>query len=417
MLLVALVFIQVVNIIMNLYVQDEKDNIGMRLRRCMNQVSSSAIASCLSTKYSENNNNNIIHVHGSDEQTTLTKYYYKQPDIPNSGPDDFQGVKARAFQPWSGGDIPCFKPEETWKEYNTQLTKTTTGLVFIKTYKTGSSTSSGISLRMAKNAARRQGKEFEICKSRHDHAWAESLVPNRDKSKSFLWTIVRDPTSRMLSQLFHFHVSRGKNNATDPSLIAYARDNMLKDYYLRQLSTSTHVVGKNDPVQTANSILEEYDFVAVTERMDESAVAMAMLLNIPIADVLYLKAKENGGFDDAGGLGGKCTYITPSFLSEGMKEYFRSDEWQERVHWDHVFYQAANRSLELSIELLGRDRFEKNLAKYIHAKERAHEICLPKTTFPCSAEGKMNHETDCIWKDSACGNDCLDEISTQLNLK
>jgi Sulfotransferase family len=423
-MLLALVFTQGVNTISKLYLQDAKDTLDLRLLatekagsgRITNQATST-------TNYSENNDNN--NENGRNSKIAMTakeKYYYRQPDVPNSDPDDFHGVKARAFQPWSGDDIPCFEPEVQWRDYDTQMKPTRTGLVFIKTFKTGSSTASGISLRIARNAARRQGKAFEICKSRHDHAWAGSLVgQNRVKPESFLWTIVRDPTSRVLSQFFHFHVSRHKNNSTDASAIAYIQDtfaSMSQQYYMNQLSTVTHVVGKSDPVQTANSILEEYDFVAVTERFDESAVVLAMLLNIPIADVLYLTAKGNGGFDDAGGKGGAlgCTYITPSFLSEGMKEYFRSDEWQERVHWDHVFYQAANRSLDLTIESLGRDKVEKNLAKYRHAKDRANEVCLPKTTFPCSAKGELNRETDCLWKDSACGSDCLDEISAELNL-
>ena len=51
-----------------------------------------------------------------------------------------------------------------------------------------------------------------------------------------------------------------------------------------------------------NEILAEYDYIGITERMEESAVALAMLLDLPLGDVLYLNAKQNGGYDE----GGRC---------------------------------------------------------------------------------------------------------------
>jgi hypothetical protein len=154
--------------------------------------------------------------------------------------------------------------------------------------------------------------------------------------------------------------------------------------------------------------------------MDESAVALAMLLGLPLGDVLYLSTKMNGGFDD-GGHKDVCTYIVPSFVSPGMKQYFESDDFQDIVHWDHALHQAANRSLDLTIDnTLGRDQFESNLAKYRQAQDLATKRCASKTVFPCSISGggkkKPDDETDCIMGDAGCGYQCLDEVASDLGL-
>ena len=58
---------------------------------------------------------------------------------------------------------------------------------------------------------------------------------------------------------------------------------------------------------TSSCALASFDFVGVTERFDESVVAMTMLLlGLPLANVLCLKAKGTGG-----GLDNVCRQIQP----------------------------------------------------------------------------------------------------------
>eukprot|EP00977_Amphora_coffeiformis_P007788 scaffold1697_cov180-Amphora_coffeaeformis.AAC.24 len=329
----------------------------------------------------------------------------------------FGGVKARSFEPWRGDAVPCLKPEPTWKQHDTQISPTREGFLFLKTFKTGSSTASGVHLRIARNAAKRRKTGFEVCKARFDHAWASSIYQSLDRNMSFLWTIVREPRGRAISQLFHFHVSREQQPSTDESLVARIRNDtaMFRDYYVSSLSLNGFQPKRSDPVQTANEIIRQHDFIAITERMDESVVALAMLLKVPLADVLYLKAKGKGDYDDAG-KGGLCTIIHPAFVSEGMQAFFQSKEYQDMVHWDYLLYQAANKSLDMTIDALGRVKFARNLSRFRQAQEEATTRCLPTTRFPCSEEGELRNETDCLWKDSACGLDCLDQVSTESNL-
>ena len=195
---------------------------------------------------------------------------------------------------------------------------------------------------------------------------------------------------------------------------------MFEDYYLQTLHTkSKYTRAKFNPVNVANAILEEYDFIGITERMDESAVLIMMLLDLPMSDVLYLSAKGKGGYDDGGGStrGRSCTYIWPSFVSPGMQEFFDTNkEWQSMVKYDLALYNAANASMEMTINKLGRDQFERNLVKFRHAQTVAQERCLPTTIFPCDSAGRVRNDTDCLWNDSGCGATCLDSVADELGL-
>jgi hypothetical protein len=119
--------------------------------------------------------------------------------------NNFGGVVARIFPPWNQEAIPCLPAESTWDKYDTQMTPTKDGFLFLKTFKTGSSTASGVHLRIARNIAKRRNVSTPICKSRFDHVWANKMYNQLDRQRSFLWTVVREPTSRIVSQLFHLY--------------------------------------------------------------------------------------------------------------------------------------------------------------------------------------------------------------------
>jgi hypothetical protein len=359
------------------------------------------------------------------------------PDSTSNQTTVFDGVHARAFEKWNR-TLPCVPAERDW--YLRQQDPTVEGLVFVKPYKTGSSTASGVNLRIARNIARRLKSnnesqivgdsttyvDLDMCKARSDHAWAAKNYGKRDPSRAFVWTILREPDSRIVSQFFHFDVSRKKKEPSDENFADYITNgssSMMHDHYLDMLSLRPYARGQDDPVKIANEILRSYNFVGVTERMDESLVALAMILGVPIADVTYLSAKSSGGFDDGGQMsdGDKthtCTYIWPSFVSEGMESVLNSENWRRKSRWDRALHDAANRSLDLTIESLGRPLFEEQLALYRQAQDRSRVECLHKTRFPCSPGGAYapRASTSCLWKDSGCGYACLDEVADELQL-
>jgi len=79
---------------------------------------------------------------------------------------NFSGILARPFEPWTH-PLPCFPPDEDWTTTTVQNSPSKRGFLFVKPYKVGSSTTSGINLRIARNVAIRQKAEFDICKGRY----------------------------------------------------------------------------------------------------------------------------------------------------------------------------------------------------------------------------------------------------------
>jgi Galactose-3-O-sulfotransferase len=227
-------------------------------------------------------------------------------------------IRPRAFTAWDRAryELPCEPLEDYWQTARVQMSPASTGLMLVKTFKTGSSTAAGVTLRLAQQIARkrnltlevadrnhlppRQKASWTLCKNRVMHAPTHTMgYDRRDKSKSFLWSIVREPTSRTVSHYFHSLVSRRRINASDDAFfIRYLKSEIpsyqldFEDYQIKYLSFH-HLPRYNrstyDPIHEINDILRNYDFVAVTERLDESLVAMQMLLGLDAEDIAHVE--------------------------------------------------------------------------------------------------------------------------------
>jgi hypothetical protein len=58
------------------------------------------------------------------------------------------------------------------------------------------------------------------------------------------------------------------------------------------------------------SVLQNYDFIALLERFDESLVVLKMLLDLDFEDILYVKDRSEGTFTN-GYNDRPCIYILP----------------------------------------------------------------------------------------------------------
>ena len=86
--------------------------------------------------------------------------------VPLPTTTNFSGILARSFESWTH-PLPCFEPEQDWPSLQVQKTPAETGFLYVKPYKTGSSTTSGINLRIARNVALRNNANFEICRGEY----------------------------------------------------------------------------------------------------------------------------------------------------------------------------------------------------------------------------------------------------------
>ena len=277
---------------------------------------------------------------------------------------------------------------------------------------------------MARNEARRQHKRSPFCRVSAGHGPrpypAADMFGQRHPGASVLWSVIREPTARAVSHFFYAGVRHGKYKAdakdVREDLFNDEEPNRPHNYYVRALSLH-HFHHDSDPIMFANQIVQDYDFIGVSERLHESLVAVAMLLNIPLADVLHLGSKVSGGYklttDPLG-----CDWLQHTFITPEMQEVLDSPEWHESIKNDVLLYEAVNRSLDLTIDRLGRKEFEKNLVLYERAIQEVKKRCLSRVIMPCSANGIFTplESTDCIYEDMGCGNTCLDDVATDLGL-
>ena len=324
----------------------------------------------------------------------------------------------RVYRKWDyeQDPFPCVPCERMWRNVMVIRSPADTGIMYIRNMKTGSSTLGGIAIRIARAMKRKTqpDMEAEMCRVRFDHTRAVDFQFGQRKfNQSFLYSFIRDPNKRALSEFYHFGVSRFKLEPSDANFQEYFRSRyFLNNYFLWHMSLKGYNPKSSDKNATVVEIMKGYDFIGLTERMDESLVVLKMLLGLDLNDVLYLAAsKGNGGFDD-GAYNGKCHYIIPKYVSPGMKEWMASEEWQSRVDGDTMLYKAANRSLERTIEALGREEVYYQVYQFQQLKKQAVDECMAKTTFPCAADGSRharNHS--CLWWDLGCGYQCLDDLN------
>jgi hypothetical protein len=170
----------------------------------------------------------------------------------------------------------------------------------------------------------------------------------------------------MVSKFFHFAVSRDSVLPSVYALQKYASDNEVYDlnYYLKSLSMRPKLNPyRSDLFETfTTDILESYDFLGISERMDESLVVLQLLLGLQTEDLLYLSTKTSGTYDyfPAKQI---CTVIPKATVDLEMKKWLYSEEFESYVLGDVLMYQAADKSLDRTIEMLGKDKVQRALVR------------------------------------------------------
>lgn len=306
------------------------------------------------------------------------------------------------------------------------------GMIYIKTYKASSSTCEGIAWSIAHHVGQRQRQRALplssanasmpfVCRAYTRHEFADNRMhARRHPTRSLLWTFVRNPAARDLSHIYHFEVGRKQRTDMTSWHIKKLIQTKIKGRQTRYLvpaKTSraplwpVHELRKNrtELIEYMNSsIFDNYDFIGLTERMTESLAVMVLLWDLQPRDVIVLNSKRSGGFDD-GGHNDTCFVIPKAVITPELKNYFETmyPLWNA----DMLLYNAANVSLQLTIDALGHDRVL-SVAKTIERLQRqAQELCLDEAYFPCSVNGTFQPkvaEQSCYVQDAGCGHDCVD---------
>lgn len=163
-------------------------------------------------------------------------------------------------------------------------------------------------------------------------------------------------------------------------------------------------------------MMNAYGFLLVVDRMDESLVTMALLLGLDVGDVVVVAAKTGGSesyFYDEGHKA--CRALTHSEVtsSDAVQAYLASDDWRAQNYGDYLLHAAANQSLDLTIDRIGREKFQEAYTKYKRLQAKATETCASKAIFPCSPKGvpqRSQSRKDCYAQDFGCGYKCIDDM-------
>ena len=318
------------------------------------------------------------------------------------------------------------------------------GLVYVKIPKTGSSTNVGINIQIARHvAARRRNNNNNNNRQRHGWWWPfhrSADVPvscsytyrhGRDHllnrhDPSLLWSFVREPASRALSEYYHFEISRPGRLPTSISLqnFLHARRNYQFLYLVDHPDPQALLQGQSfseeeeevvEVVETMihQFILQPYHFVGVLERTLESLAVMKLLWGLETPDLIVLSAKTSGGYDDGrSDEEGRCVRIQrpPQVLPTMIQDYMATQFHQGNV--DYRLYDMVNKKLDDTIDHLGRNVVDQEVQRLETLQHVAEGACQKKAVFPCSANGTLQTDAatnDCYWTDSGCGYRCVQE--------
>jgi hypothetical protein len=101
-----------------------------------------------------------------------------------------------------------------------------------------------------------------------------------------------------------------------------------------------------------------------------------------------------------------------------MQQYIRSDEWKTRIRRDQIFYNIINASLDMTIDAVGRSTVDHTLANFQNAQRIVAKECQSQIMSGCTSDGRQRipQETNCLFQDSACAYECIDDVATKLGL-
>lgn len=76
-----------------------------------------------------------------------------------------------------------------------------------------------------------------------------------------------------------------------------------------------------------------------------------------------------------------------------MKDFFLSDQWLKLNEVSFLLHEAANKSLDLTIQSIGREVFDKAMLEHRYLMSLVESECTKdRVVFPCSKDGVLQKE-------------------------
>ena len=235
-------------------------------------------------------------------------------------------------------------------------------------------------------------------------------------AKALRLTAVRDPVKHAISACTHFgpcgRRSSGGSayNATSEARLSWVSNDMGTGQMSRFVA--------NEP-EGSESPADFYHAIFVTDRLDESLVALALSLKLDLEDVLYVSAKTSHTQRRP-----KTEALDRDF-KQGLRRAFYGDQYTNSepplplprskrpadFSPDAALYHDAVARLDATIASL--PTFEVHLRRFRKMQGRLVEACARGG----SRRARLGRDAGaCLYGDQGCGYRCIDEWAAELSL-
>jgi len=277
-------------------------------------------------------------------------------------------------------------------------------LIYIKIHKAASSTTGGIMRRIASRHGvfgvsedlrlKSAPMHFEpVVAANHGCARCKVTLNQFGLTKpAILTTVLRDPAERALSQYYYAFVVGGEESSSKPDdVIEYLQNVVSGSYQLDYI--------RLDGASGVSQIIDNYSFIGIAERLTESLVVLKHLLRLKWCDLLYAISSKvsKDKTDEEKHADEPDTWL--SGQAPEVRRYVASPEFSKRYELDLLLYAAANRSLDLQIDRIGRRQIQEDVSTFSRLLKQAESQC----SYPIDY-------SKCYWMDAGCNYPCIDSL-------
>jgi hypothetical protein len=282
-------------------------------------------------------------------------------------------------------------------------------LILVKVPKCASSTIQGTIRRTARNhglhgvhmrqheaEASSGGRAFVFA----DHTFYSRLGRYRERADagSQIWMAsVRNPEERILSQFYHFRMTRRRVRPTIQNKISFFRGN-----------EGALMLWMGDPAYPHLLPNDKYAFIFIQERLLESMLAYLFTFHLSLNDILFLTSKNSTE--------GRADDITKRVMApnwgvarepQEIQDYLRSAGFRERNKMDYKIVEAANKRLDTLIAQVDPDLWIQSMVVYKRVQQMVYLKCAPPP-------GQGLFKYDCLFWDGGCGTGCIDALYKEM---
>mmetsp|Transcript_11404 Transcript_11404/g.17250 ORF Transcript_11404/g.17250 Transcript_11404/m.17250 type:complete len:187 (+) Transcript_11404:3-563(+) len=159
-------------------------------------------------------------------------------------------------------------------------------------------------------------------------------------------------------------------------------------------------------LERLNNVFDSYDFVGVSDRLNESLVALSFLLDLSLSEIVYVSYRQSGSYLE---IQQKCVKIVKPQLTNDVEDFLITDEWKAMNAADILLHRAANIALDRTIDdVIGRDTFLKRLREYETLIELMKE-CAEECSSTCSNAG--------VYREAISCRPCMNGIRSKWNIE